>query len=229
MVMAAPFEALYQVRPGRGRRAGGRGRVDDAAAALLAHQGHDLQRRQIDRLHVDGENAVEFLFPDLQHRAVDMGNAGIVDHGVEAAVAVDRRADHGLHVVPVGDIGMDVGAADLVGHLFAELVVQVGADDARAFRGIAPGDGFAEAGGRAGDDGDLVLELHGETLRWSGGNGAVSCPTGPALATGREAPLRRQSGQATPHPRTGCVWKAVSPGDRPDLRRTPWQEFSLLS
>ena len=121
-----------------------------------------------------------------------MGDAGIVDDHVEAPVTVDRRADHGVDIVPVGDIGMDIGAADFLGDRLAELVVQVGADDTCAFGGIAPGDGFAEAGGRAGDDGDLVLELHGDLLRWSlswmGDMAAARCPTRPALATGREAP-----------------------------------------
>ena len=62
---------------------------------------------------------------------------------------------------------MDIGGADLVGDLLTELVVQVGANDVCALGGIAPGDGLAETGCRAGDDGDPVLKLHGDVLRWS--------------------------------------------------------------
>ena len=56
-------------------------------------------------------------------------------------------------------VGLELGRGRI-----GRLLVQVGDDDLRAFLGEQDGDFLADAAGRAGDVGDLVLELHGDVL-----------------------------------------------------------------
>src|SRR6202020_542909 len=49
------------------------------------HMRNQRLREQEDRLHVDCEDAIEFVLLDLEHRPVAMGSAGIVDDRFAAA------------------------------------------------------------------------------------------------------------------------------------------------
>ena len=161
-VIAQPFEALYQVRPGRGRRPGGRGGGQDRAAALPLHGRHHRQRGMIDRLHVDGGDQVEGRLVDLQHVAVPVGVAGVVDHDVDAAEGVLGRIDHLVDLGADRDVGGDRDGrlADLAGDALGALGVEIGDDDLRALFGETLRHAFAEPRRRAGDDGDLAFQTH---------------------------------------------------------------------
>jgi hypothetical protein len=64
-------------------------------------------------------------------------------------------------------IAVPPGADDLVCGFLRRGLVQVGDHDLAAGARVGEGDGLADATGRAGDDADLVLELHGEYFRES--------------------------------------------------------------
>jgi hypothetical protein len=156
---------LYQTRPGPRADAGGGGGVDDDAAAAPPQRRDAVPGREIEALHIDREDAVELLLGDVEHRLVALGRAGVVDHYVEPAIGAFGLGDHGRDIVAVGDVGMQIGGGaagpgDGVGDRAAGVVVDVGDDDARPFRGEAAGDRLAEAGGGTGHDRYLVLKSH---------------------------------------------------------------------
>ena len=100
-------------------------------------------------------------FVDLQHVAVAMGVAGIVDHDVDAAEGVHGRTHHLVELGSLRDVGLTpqiAAVADLAGDALGALGVQIGDDDPGALLGEAPRHAFAEAGGRAGDDRNLVFQ-----------------------------------------------------------------------
>ena len=167
-LITAPLLPLYQTRPGRGRMPAVEAVLMIAATRpLLAKHGDQMPRREIDRFHVDGVDAVEFLFADFEHRPVHMGDAGIVDHDVDMAVAIERRRDQLRHVAVARDIGTEIGRAalalrtvDFFRDARAALVVDVVDDELRAFLGEALGDRLAEARAAAGDDRYLARQAH---------------------------------------------------------------------
>ena len=130
--------ALRPVVPGEaGARAdaGGRGDVDDDAAAALFHLRHRCDGRQIDRFDVDRVDAVELGLADLEQRLVAVCDAGVVDDDVDAAERLGRRPHHGVDVDLLRDValhGMHL-VAEAGGELAHALAVDVGGDDLRAF------------------------------------------------------------------------------------------------
>ncbi len=123
--------ALRAVVPGKtGARAdaGGRGNVDDDAAAALFHLRHRRDGRQVDRLDVHRVDAVELGFAHLEQRLVTMRDACIVDDDVDAAERFGRRAHHGVDVELLGHValhGMHL-VAEAGGDLAHALSVDVG-------------------------------------------------------------------------------------------------------
>ena len=67
-VMTQPLLALYQVRRGRGLTPAVVAMLRITPLLLRLEARHDLARRQVDRLHVDGEDAVELVLGERFER-----------------------------------------------------------------------------------------------------------------------------------------------------------------
>ena len=140
--------------------------VDDGGAA-----GHALGRgahAAHGALLVGLDDAVEVLVGvAVDGLEAGLEHARVVDQDVDLAVLLDRGGHQVLGVLGLGDVrGDDVGLAAGLGDLGGDLLERGGAtgahDDLGALRGEELGDGGADAGVCAGDDGDLVCEtVHG--------------------------------------------------------------------
>ncbi len=121
----------------------------------------------------DVEDAVEIdrhdVLPVLQHRIGIRGegiaavDAGIVDQDRDLTdlardLLGDREAILALRHVERETLGFTAGTADLAGRVACGLGVDVEQHDARALTREAGRDRAADAGGGAGDDGDVILE-----------------------------------------------------------------------
>ena len=100
---------------------------------------------------------------------------GVVDEGMDAAETIDGGLNHALAAGHGSDVGVDVGGAaagglDFFFDLLAAGVVEVGENDRHAVCGQGDGGVAADALGRAGDDGDAVVEFsewgHVGSLGW---------------------------------------------------------------
>ena len=116
-----------------------------------------------DALQVDGEDAVPFLLVEVGDRMGVGRDRGIVDRAVEPPVALDRRANHGLRVGRLGDVGeAERGRAavllDALDGRLAELRVDVAHEHLRPGGGEHPGGRLAHPHRCAGDDRDLAFE-----------------------------------------------------------------------
>ena len=109
--------------------------IDDRAAAALLHLGDGGERRQVNRLHVDGVDAIELHFADIEQRLIAVRDARVVDHDVEAAEGFGRRAYHGVDIGLLRDVAgnRDDVIAERRRNLPRTLPIDVGSDDARAF------------------------------------------------------------------------------------------------
>jgi len=144
---------------------GGRGRVEQAAAAARLQLGQggfrgDDLRAQVE---VDGERKVRHV-DALDRRRPRV--AEMVPHEVEAAEGVRRLAHDALGVGVLAQIGRDAdgppaGGRDLLHHGIDAGAVEVDHGDARAFPGKAEHAGTAHARAGSRDDADLVLQPHG--------------------------------------------------------------------
>src|SRR5690606_39702895 len=75
------------------------GDVDETAAASDFHGWHGVDGAPVNAFHIDGVDLVEFGLAYLQHGAVTVRPARIVDHGVELAVDLHRVGDQGFHLL----------------------------------------------------------------------------------------------------------------------------------
>ena len=111
-----------------------------------------------DAAHVGGENRVECRhvdFGDADHR---QARAGVVDEAVDAAEARQRLRDHRLDVGFAGDVGSDEADAEPPLERRAFGLAPGRGDDRRPLLDKDFRDSFADAAGRAGDDGDLSAQ-----------------------------------------------------------------------
>ena len=90
---------------------------------------------------------------------------GVVDQDVDAPELGHRLADHGVDLVPRGDIGddrdrLDAAVADLARHRLGFLLVAAGVDDDMGALARQPQRrGAADVAAGAGDQCDLAIEL----------------------------------------------------------------------
>ena len=143
----------------------GRADVDDlAAAALRDHLLRDVLRHQELALERDRHHPVPVLLGAFEDGLV-VGDRDVVDQDVDAAEAADHRLDHRGDVGAlrhVGHVKLGVAARglDRVDGALAARPVEVDDRDLGALGGEQLGDLLADIAAGAGDDRDLILELH---------------------------------------------------------------------
>ena len=109
-------------------------------------------------------------FVGLAEQAVAAGDAGVVDQDRHRPDLFGDAPGDGVAVVAFDDVELEAFSssaeiADLLCRRFGGFLVHVEQHHLRALTGIAERDGAADAGGGAGDDGDVVLEQrHGGFL-----------------------------------------------------------------
>ncbi|KAF4530878.1 hypothetical protein B566_EDAN018918 [Ephemera danica] len=135
---------------------------DDAAA--LQHQGVDHGLGAVEHAaQVDVDHRIELRQRHLLQPRV-AGDAGVVHQHVDAAEALLDCGHHGIDRGAVGDVddialGLHTQAAALRHHGINGGGIHVAHRHVRTFGGELDGGGRANALRRAGDDGDLLLEL----------------------------------------------------------------------
>src|SRR5439155_6258835 len=99
---------------------------------------------------------VIFLDGDLVDRSDRATEAGVVEQAVEASEVVLRPLDTRANIVLAGDVRALVydGVAELARQGFAEWILDVSDDHARAFGGEKADRALADAASAAGDDSD---------------------------------------------------------------------------
>ena len=123
---------------------------------MLAHEELALERHR--------QHAVPFLLGDVEDVLV-VGDRDIVDQNVDAAEASDHGLDQRRDVAALGDVGREqlglaAGLPDRGRDPLAARLVQVDDRNLGALGGEQPGDLLADIAAGAGDDRDLILELH---------------------------------------------------------------------
>ena len=148
-----------------GAAAGDAAVVDDAARTLLHHDRRGVLHAEHDRAHQGRHRRVEALDRDRLDAADRRRPAGIVEQAVEPAPFGQAGLEHRLHVGFLGGVGLDEQAIVLAEPRLerpAELLAPAGRQDLGALRDEDLDGAPADAAGRAGDDGDLAVELaHG--------------------------------------------------------------------
>jgi hypothetical protein len=139
---------------------GGRGDVDDRAAAAFPHRGQDELRGEHDRAQVQ----VEGLLPlgRLRRREARFLDAsGVVDQHGDRTGRVDRRADVGR----VSEVGAEERAAGPFGHNRARPFVKVGDDHVHALGREPFRDPGADPGRTSRHQSRQSVEFHGGSVR----------------------------------------------------------------
>ena len=162
-----------RVRPRRVRR--DRAVVDDPAPArrLRLHLPERRLRAQERAGQVDVDDVPPLLERQVLERAAD-ADAGVVEQQVDAAErAPCVAANSASHRRRVGDVGRHRErarrvAAGVDDRLLQRLASAARQRDAPAVAQQRDGDGLADAGAGAGDDGDLARSTHRDFLPWGG-------------------------------------------------------------
>ena len=141
------------------------GDIDDASSALWAHDFRGGATDLIETGKVHCEDAIPFLTRELVNGdAMRQGvDACVIDDDVEPLAAFDHGAHGGVDLVGLGDIKSESVASTLAGGLLGGGEMDVGVENGGSVCGETIGNGFADAVGGSGDEGDLVFEvgLHG--------------------------------------------------------------------
>ena len=143
-----------------GQVSGDRPVVDDAARALLHHDGRRMLHAEHHRAHQQRHGLVEAFDRDRGDAARRRRAAGIVEDVVELAERPGGLADHALPVVLERGIGLDeaAAAAELGSQRFALGLAAAGEDDLGAFLHEQLGRARPDAAGGPGNDRDLAVE-----------------------------------------------------------------------
>jgi hypothetical protein len=139
---------------------GGRGDVDDRAAAAFPHRGQDELRGEHDRAQVQ----VERVLPPRRVRRREarfLDASGVVDQHGDRTGRVDRRADVGR----VSEVGAEERAAGPFGHNRARPFVKVGDDHVHALGREPFRDPGADPGRTSRHQSRQSVEFHGGSVR----------------------------------------------------------------
>jgi CRP-like cAMP-binding protein len=109
--------------------------IDDRPATMPLHDRHNKVRHQIDRLDVDGKNAIELSLGHFEERFVAVRPAGVVDHDIEAAKCRHGLAHRALDIGQLGHIRSEShsGRSALLRDLFCTFAVEIKDGDSGAF------------------------------------------------------------------------------------------------
>ena len=133
------------------------------ALVLLDEPRHERAYPVDDAPQVHAEDPRPVGLAELPHGAART-DTGVVAHDVERAELLDGARGQRIHGGSLGHVGANrehLGAAraDLLGGDLERVVLDVGHHHAHALRRESIRQRPADAAGRAGDDGDLPLEL----------------------------------------------------------------------
>ena len=129
-----------------------------------------LQPRK-DALEIDGHGQIPNLFFGVDGVGVGVvGDAGVVEQHVEAAISGFGLLDHALAVGGAGYVGRDGGGLPVVSgdggsRFFSRGRVDVNGGNVRAFTGAVQRGLAADARACTGDEDDFVGELHDTVSR----------------------------------------------------------------
>ena len=140
--------------------------VDDFAGAAGDHVGEGELAEVHEAFDVDGLHAVPVGFGGFEEEAAGV-DAGVVDEGVDVAVAGDGGVDSGFTIGTVGDVALEgvggaAGGIDMSGFGLGSGFVDIEDVDVGAVLGEEFGDARADAESGAGDEGDVVVREHRE-------------------------------------------------------------------
>lgn len=140
--------------------------VDDFAGAAGDHVGEGELAEVHEAFDVDGLHAIPVGFGGFEEEAAGV-DAGVVDEGVDVAVAGDGGVDGGFAVGTVGYVALEgvggaAGGVDLSGLGLGSGFVDIEDVDVGAVLGEEFGDARADAKGGAGDERDVVVREHRE-------------------------------------------------------------------
>ena len=135
------------------------------AAAARDHRLKGIATAEKGALEIDIDHAVPVGFVHLQRR-LDEVDAGVVDQRVDLSVGRQGFVYESFAVCGLGDVRLEEQALaeaplQVSRDLRAQPLVDVGDDHFGAGFGKALGDAGADAAGRAGDDSDMSLPIHG--------------------------------------------------------------------
>ena len=145
--------------------AGRRRQVDDRAALVLLQYGHGAPAAHVGGVQIDGKRAPPILRLHVFHVRGRPGDAGIVNHDIEATQTGERRVEESVELGGIGDIGNH----DAYRRVLRLEVLQAGfIDIADLDLGAGGQEGFgrdaADAGRRGSDDDVLVLQTRGHAF-----------------------------------------------------------------
>src|SRR4051812_23683112 len=149
---------------GEGAEGGVRAGHEDGAAVVEERQG--LLDGEKGAARVAPEPGVELLLGDLAERC-GLAPAGAGPQQVEAPLLALDGVEQAVQVAQIGGVALDAGdvAADLLHCLVQGVLAAAGDEDVRALVDEPLRAGQRHAGGAAGDDRDLAVELsHGRSF-----------------------------------------------------------------
>src|SRR5690606_6085045 len=175
---------------------------------------------------VDGQHPVPVL--DGDRLDVGLGDVdrhpGVVDQPVEPAPPLLGGRDEAPGGLGVGDVALHVGGVAQLGGGRPAGLDRPGRvhDDGGAGPGEPPGDRLADAAGRAGDDDDVVGEVHGlPSVRW------LRCPATMRHRAAAVEPARPAAARRPASSTNGLACTTPFPEDRHMTKLTIDDLFSV--
>ena len=109
--------------------------------------------------HIDVVHAVKFCFGHFQHRAVQVGDAGVVHHDMGNTKSFHGVVNQSLNAVRLGYIaGECTGVfAQSVSHRLGRITANIGNDDLGTFLHIQLRNTFTKTAACTGDDGNVIV------------------------------------------------------------------------
>ncbi|MNP33309.1 hypothetical protein D3C76_1265410 [compost metagenome] len=138
--------------------------IDDAAAAVFAHQLAGFHRHEEVTTNVDVHGLLEGVQVGVQHVAELRVGGGVVDQDIQAPELFADTGEHLLDLLHLADVAghcscLAPGGNDRLGDLLAAVQLAAGDDHVGALLGQQVGNGFTDAAAGAGNEGDLAVKV----------------------------------------------------------------------